>query len=294
MKAMLAIIGIRRGNNNNNNNETLVVNCKARTASTKPELGVLYRKQLNNNENHKAKSHLVSQAANNLHHTHTPTLRTHSRKLTKTVNRRELEPFGRDTGKCVRKRAVHVRVCVLRQRFLTEPWHPWELLHLYKVTSSSFIHSHLKPAPQVCADTRRGLSGVATTIGPLGLRGAAVARGSLRRSPVRGRGATRALLVAGGSPNLPGRSLLLPVHRLPILRLPILLLLLLGRLSVLLLLWRLTILLLSRRLTVLRLTVLRLTVLRLAVLRLVLLWRLAVPTLQQRGKLTLFHCLTSS
>jgi hypothetical protein len=35
------------------------------------ELRALYIKQVNNNENHKPKSHIVSQAAHNLHHTHT-------------------------------------------------------------------------------------------------------------------------------------------------------------------------------------------------------------------------------
>ena len=43
------------------------------TSSSKPEVDALYRKQLNNDENHKAKSHLVNQAANTHTYMHTHT-----------------------------------------------------------------------------------------------------------------------------------------------------------------------------------------------------------------------------
>ena len=60
-------------NNNNSNNEILV---KHEPPAQNHSSSTLYRKQVKTNENHKAKSHLVSQAANNLHHTHTHA-RTH-------------------------------------------------------------------------------------------------------------------------------------------------------------------------------------------------------------------------
>ena len=54
--------------NNNNNNETLV---QGETPAQNHSSARWTWKQLNNNKNHKAQSQLVSQAANNLHHTHT-------------------------------------------------------------------------------------------------------------------------------------------------------------------------------------------------------------------------------